>query len=178
MKVKVFSKRALTIIGLVVLLVITGIINIALTNDKPDTPAPTTEVSVDNQDNGDYDNITVTNSAAQTITQYEVQRKIDRQKELQYLNEIIADDTADSKTVSTANDEKLLLISAMDNENVIAEILVAKGFKDIAVVCGKDSVNVMVKKKDITDAKIAQILDVVLRETSVKSDRIKIIPVE
>lgn len=176
MKVKVFSKRALTIIGLVVLLVITGIINIALSNDKPDTPDPTTEVSVDTQ--GDTDNITITNSAAQTITQYEVQRKIDRQKELQYLNEIIADDTVDSKTVTTANDEKLSLIASMDNENVIAEILVAKGFEDIAVVCGKDSVNVMVNKNDITDAKIAQILDVVLRETSVKSDRIKIIPVD
>lgn len=177
MKVKVFSKRVLTIAGLVVLLVITGIINIALSGGKSDLAPTENEMPVQNSQES-IDAIAIDMSASKTIMQYEAQRKIDRQKELQYLNEIIADDNVDAKTSTTANDEKLSLVSAMDNENIITQLLGAKGFDDIAVVCGKDSVNVMINKKDISDAKIAQILDVVLRETLVTSDRVKIIPVD
>ncbi len=177
MKVQVFSKRALTIIGLVALLVIAGIINIALSKNSTKSDQETNDIAAQSEKSSE-EVIAVVSSSAKTIMQYEAQRKIDRQKELQYLNEIITDENTDSKTMSTANNEKLILISAMDNENIITEILSSKGFKNIAVVCGNESVNVMINKKDVSDAKIAQILDVVLRETTVKSDRIKIIPVD
>lgn len=183
MKVAVLNKKILAIIALVILILVTGFINYTLAKKDVAEPNSASENNsiVDPTEDAiieDDDAITVAKSASTRLLQYEAERKIERQKEMQYLNEIIDDDKTDEETRTLANQQKLKLTQAINHEKTISEILVGKGFNEVTVVCGESTINVLIDQVDATDAKIAQILDVVIRETGTATENIKIIPVD
>ena len=183
MKVAVFNKKVLAIIALVILIIVTGFINYSLAKKGEADPSNTTENNsiVDPSEEAsmeEEDAIEVSKSASTRLLQYEAERKIERQKEMQYLNDMINDEKTDEETRTLANQQKLKLTTAISHEKTISEILVGKGFNEVTVVCGESSINVLIDQKDATDAQIAQILEVVIRETGTATENIKIIPVD
>ncbi len=50
----------------------------------------------------------------------------------------------------------------------------AKGFEDVAVTFHTGSVNVIVDAAELTDKQVAQILDIVLRETGEEAGNVKV----
>ena len=63
----------------------------------------------------------------------------------------------------------------MEAEFTIENLLRAKGFSDAAVTFHKGSVNVVVDSPQLSSEQVAQILDVVTRETGESADNIKIL---
>ena len=55
-------------------------------------------------------------------------------------------------------------------------LLKAKGFEDVFVTLSDESINVVVKDAELNQSEVAQILELVQRETSASAQNVKIIP--
>ncbi|MDR0840951.1 MAG: SpoIIIAH-like family protein [Christensenellaceae bacterium] len=99
-----------------------------------------------------------------------------RGTEIGYLDEVIAASASDAETLAEAQAQKLALVDNMEKEFTIESLIKAKGFVDAAVTFHKGSVNVIVDCEELNDEKVAQILDIVQRETGENADHIKIMP--
>ena len=66
------------------------------------------------------------------------------------------------------------LIEYMNTENEIESLIQNKGFAEVLVVITDTSVNVSVKKQDLSQADIAKIMDITMRETGRKAEEIVI----
>lgn len=96
-----------------------------------------------------------------------------RTEELAYLDAIVAQG-ADEATLSDAQKQKLDLITCMEAELNSENLIRAKGFENVIVSMHKGSVNVIVDGQTLTDEQVAQILDIVLRETGESAQNIKV----
>jgi len=172
-KVTVLNKKTLTIIGLVAMLVVAAIINISVRNASQTTDNDS-EQNIENQEEVE----TVAMTAAQILSSYETERRTTRLKELEYLDEILADETVDEETRNLASQQRMQVMENIQQEQVISEVLIGKGFDRVTVVCGADSVNILVDSASLDDSKVAQILDVVLTETDATAENVKIIPLD
>lgn len=97
-----------------------------------------------------------------------------REEELTYLETIISHEQTDSETFNDAQQQKLAIIDSMEKEFTIESLLKSKGFTDAAVTFHKGSVNVIVKADALSDAQVAQIFDIVIRETGEEAKNIKL----
>lgn len=62
----------------------------------------------------------------------------------------------------------------MEMEVTIENLVRAKGFDEVIVSLHAGSVNVIVGETELTDEQVAQILDIVLRETGEKAENVKV----
>ena len=99
-----------------------------------------------------------------------------RAREIEYLDSIITGGGNDGDTVKAAQEQKLALVGSMEKEVIIEGLLKAKGFNNAAVTLGEDSVNVIIDKGQLTDAEVAQVLDVARTETGEAVENIKVLP--
>lgn len=100
---------------------------------------------------------------------------MEREKMVALLNEIISNERTDESNRKAANDEKMKLIEVMNKEKIIENLIKAKGFEEALVFITDHSVNVIVDAEVLTDSDMAKILDIVMRETKVPYDNIKIL---
>ena len=98
-----------------------------------------------------------------------------RATEIEYLDEVIAVSYSDAETLADAQAQKMALVENMEAEFTIENLLRAKGFADAAVTFHKGSVNVVVDSPALSSEQVAQILDIVKRETGESADNIKIV---
>ena len=162
MKKNLFNKRVLVIVGILALFAVAVAVNSA--RNKKQKQAETTPVddSVAVVANADY------------YTAFRETRDSTREREVQYLDSIIAEADTDEETVKEANEQKLYIVECMESELSIESQLKAKGFSDAAVTFHKGSVNVIVDASELTEAQTAQILDIVMRETNEPAENIKV----
>lgn len=106
---------------------------------------------------------------------FKANRDATREKELQYLSEMIADENTDSEKLAAAQDQKLALIDAMEKEMIIEGLLAAKGFTGVAVTVKQGSVNIVVDRESLSDTEVAQILDIAISETGEPAENIKVL---
>lgn len=100
---------------------------------------------------------------------------IEREKMISLLNEIINNQMTDEANRKAAGDAKMKLIDTMNKEKIIENLIKAKGFEDALVFITDNSVNVIVEIEKLTDSDMAKILDIVLRETNVPIDNVKVL---
>ncbi len=104
------------------------------------------------------------------------ERESVRALELQYLDEIIATSASDAETLADAEAQKLSVIKNMEAEFTVENLVRAKGFRDAAVTFHSGTVNVVVDADSLSEEQVAQILDIVLRETGETAENVKVIP--
>lgn len=109
---------------------------------------------------------------------YVNERESQRTDELKYLDGIINDNQTDAETKKTAQQQKTDIAKSMEMEMTVENLLKAKNFDRVAVLYHADSVNIIIGSEELTDAQVAQILDVARTETGLTADKIKIIPVK
>ena len=112
---------------------------------------------------------------ADYFASFRAERDAVRATEIEYLDEVIAVSYSDAETLADAQAQKLALVENMEAEFTIENLLRAKGFSDAAVTFHKGSVNVVVDCPQLSSEQVAQILDVVTRETGESADNIKIL---
>ncbi len=151
--------KIIIITVMVLLLGVTGFLNVMLNN------------SVSSQN----DNTTTTSSYFQT---YRSDRESTRDQEMLYYDAIIANESSTEEAIKNAESAKLALVEQMEQELVIEGLIKSKGFEDCVVTMSDSNVNAVVKAAQLTDSQVAQIVSVIQSQFSIGIENIKIIPVE
>lgn len=153
------KKKIIIISAFCLLLAVTGALNIILNNNilkATDEPITT----------------------ANFFVTYRSDRKDTRDQSILYLDAIIASTTASAEAKTAAETKKQELITLMNQELVLEGLIKAKGFDDVIVSTSTTKLNVIIKSAELTEAEVAQIVDVIKGQTNYSIDNIKIIPVE
>ncbi len=152
-------KKVLILSVMVVLLVVTGFLNITLNNT---TAVPTSSATTN-------ENFFVT---------YRSDRNSTRSQEVLYYDAIISSASASAEAKQVAETKKQELVKLMETELVLEGLIKSKGFEDAIVTLTTSNVNVIVKDSTLESNEVAQIVQVVQESTGKDIDNIKIIPVE
>ena len=158
---KFINTKNIIIAAVLGLFIVAVIINIS-TNKKENQDIDKDSKAVSVLSNTDY------------YTAFRDNRDSTRDKEIQYLETILKQNSTDEETVQEANEQKLEIVKCMESEMIVESAIKAKGFTDVAVTFHKGSVNVVVNAEELTDAQVAQILDIVMRQTKEPAENIKI----
>ena len=81
------------------------------------------------------------------------------------------------KEKQAAVDKMVALTDIAQRESDAEMLLEAKGFTDVVVNVTEDSADVVLNMGDVTDAKRAQIEDIVKRKTKISAENIVITPI-
>lgn len=149
------------LVAMVLLLGVTGYLNIALNNKVTQTS-------------------TTTYTSANYFSTYREDRQATRDQELLYYDAIITSDDSSSEAKSAAETKKLAIVAQMESELVIEGLIKAKGFEDCIVTNISPNVKVVVKcaEATLTTNEVAQIVSIIKEQTSADIDNIQITPVE
>ena len=103
-----------------------------------------------------------------------------RDNALSLLQEAAKDEKADQTAVDEANASIQTMADATVTEAQIENLITAKGYTDCVAFLGEDSISVVVSALDngMTDADAARIGEIVMEQTGLKADQIKIIDAE
>lgn len=144
---------------MVLLLGVTGYLNIALNRQVSDKTPPTT-------------------TTASYFVAYRNDRESLRDQEMLTYDAIIASPNSSAEAKADAEKARLELVGLMDKELVVEGLIKAKGFDDCVVTISGSKVNAVVKANDLTDPQVAQIVDVIQQQLKVGIKNIKIFNVE
>ena len=100
-----------------------------------------------------------------------------RAKNQEALLEIINNEQLSDKTKQDAVDKMVLMTSWAEKEADAEMLLEAKGFTNVVVSISEDCCDVVLDMGEVTDAKRAQVEDVVKRKTGISADKIIITPI-
>ncbi len=155
------KRTKIIIIGAMVLLLgVTGYLNVMLNNSVSGSPTDTQTTTV---------------GYFQT---YRTTRESTRDQEMLYYDAIIANDSSTDEAVKNAEKAKLALISQMEQELVVEGLIKAKGFEDCVISISDLNVNAVVKAEELSSTEVAQIVAVIQSQLKTSIENIKIIPVE
>lgn len=177
------NRKTIVVTSLVVLLVITSYINYQF--NQPDdqsaslpqaTPSAVTSTDTAQGEGNEDTQEAAAQAVGFKIAEYKAERETVRKTEIEHLDQIINDDQTDQATLKSAQEQKMGIVSNMEKEVTIEGLLQAKGFEQTVVSLHDESANVIVKQDGLTSAQVAQIVEVVQRESSQKPENIKIIP--
>lgn len=114
------------------------------------------------------------------ITDYVANAKINREQvraqAKEELQKIIDNESLSSEARQEASNALVAMTTHQETEVAIENLLAAKGFQNVVVTIGDDSVDVVVDLATITDAQLIQIEDVVTRKTEVDRSKIVVTP--
>ncbi len=153
------KKKIIILSVMAVLLVVTGVLNVALNKGVVETGGS---------------NIT----SANFFATYRSDRQSVRNEEISYYDAIIASAESSAEAKANAEAKKQELIKCMETELVTEGLIKAKGFEDVIVTSTSSNVKVVVKAGELTANQVAQIVDIVMEQTGMAIDYIKILPVE
>ena len=144
---------------------------------KPDGKSD--EKAGDSQD-GTQANDPATAESGSYFSTARLNRQQARDNALSLLQEAAKDEKADQTAVDEANASIQTMANATVTEAQIENLITAKGYTDCVAFLGEDSISVVVSALDngMTDADAARIGEIVMEQTGLKADQIKIIEAE
>lgn len=165
---KFVNKRVLTLAGVCLLLVGAIVANVVLSRSSKNEEEAASAAA-------EGDGAVSVSSTQQDgfFDLYRAERDTVRTQEIAYLDAIVAQG-ADEETLSDAQKQKLALISYMELELTCENLIKAKGFSDVIVSMHAGSVNVVVGSQELKNEEVAQILDIVLRETGQTAENVNV----
>ena len=143
---------------MVVLLGVTGYLNIVLNNSVKNTNTNVTTLSY--------------------FASYRNDRSSTRDQEILYYDAIIDSTSSTEAAVKAAEQAKLDLISTMEKELAVEGLIKAQGFSDCVIAISDTKVNVVVKGATINENEAAQISTIVREQLGTELKNIIIIPAE
>ena len=125
---------------------------------------------------------TVLTSAMTGDSDYAAKVKLNREqvrsKNKETLQAIIDNDSLDEAKKQAAVDDMIALTDIAEKESNAEMMLEAKGFTDVVVSMNDDGCDVVLNMGEATDARRAQVEDIVKRKTGVPADKIVITPIQ
>lgn len=153
-KVLTKKKKIFIICGMLVLLVVTGCLNLFLKGSNEQIQ-PTTSSNVS------------------LLTSYRASKLETRNSMLEMYDSIIST-SKDSEQIMQTNAKISELAGRMEAETVLEGMIMASGYEDVVVTNVDDSYTVMVKSNGLTADDVAKILGILVKETGVSATNVKI----
>ncbi|MCC8029824.1 MAG: SpoIIIAH-like family protein [Lachnospiraceae bacterium] len=121
--------------------------------------------------------LTSTGTTVDFASEVKLNREQVRSKNKETLLEIINSTTISDAQKQDAVDAMVVMTDVAERENAAEILLQAKGFTDVVVSITDDSADVVLNMGDVTDAKRAQVEDIVKRKTGISAENIVITPI-
>ncbi len=102
-----------------------------------------------------------------TLTRDEIQEELD---------EIITSTVSSAEAIETATTAKQALTETIAMELMLETLIKGQGFEDALVTIGTENINIVVQDDDLSLADAAQILNIIVTETSYTAENVVIIP--
>lgn len=151
------KKKIFILVSMVVLLVVTGYLNIAL--NKSDSQLETSSTN------------------ANFFTSCRADKISSRNYQLEIYDSIIATST-DASEIESAKTEKKNIASKVEQELVLENKIQASGYEDVIVTFSNNNVNVFVKATNgLASDEVAKILAILVDELKVEAKNVKVTPV-
>ena len=151
-----------------------------------DSQVASDEVTGDVSNMGDTEAVmnpgeTVFTGATITNIDYASEMKLTREqvrsKNKETLMEIINNTGISDEVKQDAIDKMIAMTDIAERENAAEMLLEAKGFTDVVVSITDDACDVVLNMGEVTDAKRAQVEDIVKRKTNIAGEKIVITPI-
>lgn len=154
------KSKIFVLVGMVALLVLTGVLNIYLnkTAEKANAGA--------------------VNESSDFFATYRTDRIENRNQSVLYLDSIITGEGSSPEAIAKAESDKLALTAAMETELVLEGLIKAAGFEDALVTSTTENINIILKAPELTKEQAAKVLEIVTAETGKGALSVRIIPVE
>ena len=146
-----------------------------ITSSKEDLANASTE---DVENPGETVLTSVTSGDSDYATKVKLNLEQVRSKNKETLQAIIDNDSLDESKKKDAVNEMITLTDIAEKESNAEMMLEAKGFTDVVVSMNDDGCDVVLNMGEATDAKRAQVEDIVKRKTGVSADKIVITPIQ
>lgn len=152
------------------------------TEESEDTVADAENTNADAEDSENPGEAVLTSTGAET-TNFAAEAKLSREqvrsKNKESLLEIINNKELEEASKQTAVEQMVKMTDVSEKEEAAEMLLEAKGFTNVVVSITEDSADVVLNMGgDATDAKRAQVEDIVKRKTGVSAQNIIITPIE
>ena len=135
-------------------------------------------LSNDSETEGTPGEAVLTNTTAETtVAQAKVSREQVMAQSKETLQSIIDNKNLSDEQKQDAVDQMVALTKRAELEADIESLMAAKGFSEAVVSIGDDSVDVVVKAEELTDANRAKIEEILTRKTEVSPEEIVITPI-
>jgi stage III sporulation protein AH len=191
----VVKKRQVVIIALVIMILVAGYLNWSYKKDMETVPTISQDVERSVQKNlGEAklvnSNLETNDSSMQMEDQkvvvdtgssniYFIESRMERERSrseaLEILQSIVDDQNSPKESKVSAQNKMIDIAKIMDKEMIIENLIKAKGFKDTVAFVNDDKVNIVVQSDGLIPSQVAQIQDIVVSQTGVAVEKIKII---
>jgi stage III sporulation protein AH len=107
-----------------------------------------------------------------------LERETGRSKSIETFNSIINNENADSMSKQSAQDSILELADNTEVESTIENLIKARGFEDAVCYINNSQANVVVKAESLDEAQVAVICEIVTEQTSIPTEKIKVVEIK
>lgn len=152
-KVLTKKKKIFIICGMLLLLVVTGCLNLFLNSSNNEVQTTSTQMSL--------------------LSSYRASKLETRNSMLEMYDSIIST-SSDKDQILETNAKISSLAGRMEEEIALEGMIMASGYEDVVVTNVDGSYTVMVKSNGLTSDDVAKILSILVKETGVSATQIKI----
>lgn len=155
------KKKIIVLVSMVALLVLTGCLNYFL--NRPNTQAA-----------GGDSTLTYSDYFAAS----RADRDSSRSETVMYYETIIGNEATSAEAKANAEKDLATLVAGIDTEQRLETLIKALGFSDCLVTVGNENINIILKSDALTDAEVAQVMDIVASETGKTVENVRIKPID
>lgn len=105
-------------------------------------------------------------------------REVARLESIEQLKEAIENVKTDDASKTAAIERIAVLTKRTEDETAIENLVKAKNFNNVIAIIGDDSVSVVVEGESLLDSEVQQIKDIVISQTGISLEKIKILAVK
>lgn len=196
---RIFKKNQIVIAALAVMIAVAGYLNYSgkifgknSTAEEADSTLASTELlDISDEDTSQTDGevsdvetegtpgeaVLTSGTASGVVAQAKISREQVRAKNRETLQAIIDDANVSDEQKADAIAQMVQMTELAEKEVTIETLLASKGFSEAVVSLSEDSADVVVNSSDLTEAKRAQIEDIVTRKAGINAANIVITPI-
>ncbi len=142
--------------------------------DKSDSKDDKKDGKKEEKKNNQTDDQTKSTSA-DYFTEARLEKESSRSKSLEILNQTAANESFDADIRQKAQNQILKMAEDVEKESMIEKVAQAKGYQEVAVYIDGDSVKLIVKKDSLNEQDVAKLKDIIVEQTGISPQNIKIV---
>lgn len=189
----VFRKKQIVVVSLIIMIIVAGYLNWSYQKEFGDYPI----VTDDNENsserlgeaelvmNHDDDEVIETGTESETaetnnrnVDRYFLEAHMDKERArseaFEVLESIVNNENSTEQAKEKAQEQMMVLSKVIEKEAILENLIKAKGFDDVVVYLDEGIVNVILPEGTLSSAKVAQIQDIIVSQTGLSADNIKI----
>ena len=180
----VLKKNQIVTVAMAGLIILAGYLNYTFTDKKDLSEKPSVTASKENETEEieNYGEAQFVNASGDAKGDYFNEIKLNKEKSrseaISLIKDVAESEEGDEEGKRKAQEEIISMAKNIEAEGNIENILMSKGFEKVSVYMGNGNVTVTVLTDGLKPEDVAKIRDVVIGETGVSADKIKIMEIK